>query len=90
MSAFGSTPQGLYSLILNLAGVLMRDTPLKVPRYQRPYTWGEREVRQLIQDLRSAYERKAPFYFIGQIVLVKTRASLKSPTASSGSPRSPC
>lgn len=73
MSDFGTTPQGLFSHILNLASVLLRDNPLKVPRYQRPYTWGEREVRQLIQDLWSAYQRKAPFYFIGQIVLVKNR-----------------
>ncbi len=68
---FGETPQGLHSQILNLATVLARKPGLKVPRYQRPYTWGEREVRQLIQDLWSAYQRGAPFYFIGQIVLVK-------------------
>jgi hypothetical protein len=49
----------------------MRKGGLKVPRYQRPYTWTEREVRELIEDLRRAYARKAPFYFIGQIVLVK-------------------
>ncbi|HRO02526.1 MAG TPA: DUF262 domain-containing HNH endonuclease family protein [Terricaulis sp.] len=55
----------------------MRDQPLKVPRYQRPYTWGDREVRQLIQDLRSAYDRKAPFYFIGTIVLVKNKGRLE-------------
>ena len=73
MSAFGETPQGLFSHILNLAAVLTRKFPLKVPRYQRPYTWGEREVRQLIQDLWRAYERKSPFYFIGQIVLVKNK-----------------
>jgi hypothetical protein len=77
MSAFGETPQGLFSHILNLAGVLMRKFPLKVPRYQRPYTWGEREVRQLIQDLWRAFERKAPFYFIGQIVLVKNKGKFE-------------
>ncbi|MBS0384235.1 MAG: DUF262 domain-containing protein [Proteobacteria bacterium] len=70
-SAFGDTPQGLSSQISNLAGVLMRKGGLKVPRYQRPYTWSEREVRELITDLWRAFERKAPFYFIGQIVLVK-------------------
>ncbi len=71
-SAFGDTPLGLNSQILNLALVLMRKGGLKVPRYQRPYTWSEREVRQLIQDLWRAYKlRGATFYFIGQIVLVK-------------------
>lgn len=74
---FGDTPLGLFSQILNLASVLTRKSALKVPRYQRPYTWGEREVRQLIQDLRRAYERRAPFYFIGQIVLVKNHGRLE-------------
>ncbi len=76
-ASFGDTPQGLSSQILNLAGVFLRKFALKVPRYQRPYTWGEREVRQLIQDLWRAYERKAPFYFIGQIVLVKNKGKLE-------------
>lgn len=69
--AFGETPLGLVSQILNLAAVLTRKAGLKVPRYQRPYTWTEREVRQLIQDLWRAYKRGATFYFIGQIVLVR-------------------
>jgi len=68
---FGDTPQGLNAQIMNIAAVLMRKGGLKVPRYQRPYTWTEREVRQLIEDLHRAYMRKAPFYFIGQIVLVR-------------------
>jgi hypothetical protein len=71
---FGDTPQGLVSQIFNLAAVLMRKGGLKVPRYQRPYTWTVREVRELIEDLRRAYKRKAPFYFIGQIVLVRNPA----------------
>ncbi|UPT62360.1 MAG: DUF262 domain-containing HNH endonuclease family protein [Hyphomonadaceae bacterium JAD_PAG50586_4] len=75
--AFGDTPLGLTSQILNLASVLTRKAALKVPRYQRPYTWGEREVRQLIQDLWRAYQRRASFYFIGQIVLVKNHGKLE-------------
>jgi hypothetical protein len=70
---FGETPIGLVSQILNLAGVLTRKGGLRVPRYQRPYTWTEREVRELIQDLWRAYQRGATFYFIGQIVLVKNQ-----------------
>jgi hypothetical protein len=67
---FGDTPLGLTSSIQNLEAVLTRKV-LKVPRYQRPYTWTEREVRELIQDLWRAFKRGATFYFIGQIVLVK-------------------
>lgn len=76
-SAFGETPLGLASEIRNLAAILTRKLPLKVPRYQRPYTWTEREVRRLIQDLRRASDRKTAFYFIGQIVLVKNRGRLE-------------
>ena len=70
-NAFGDTPPGLSSQIWNLAAVLTRKGGLKVPRYQRPYTWSEREVRELISDLWRAFKRGASFYFIGQIVLVK-------------------
>jgi hypothetical protein len=76
-SGFGETPMGLTSQILNLASVLTRKPALKVPRYQRPYTWTESEVRELIQDLWRAFKRKAPFYFIGQIVLVKNHGKLE-------------
>ncbi|MGD9978973.1 MAG: DUF262 domain-containing protein [Hyphomonadaceae bacterium] len=74
--AFGDTPLGLTSQILNLAAVLTRKQ-LRVPRYQRPYTWTEREVRELIQDLWRAFKRGATFYFIGQIVLVKNHGKLE-------------
>lgn len=74
--AFGDTPLGLTSTILNLGAVLTRKQ-LKVPRYQRPYTWTDREVRELIQDLWRAYKRGATFYFIGQIVLVKNHGKLE-------------
>jgi len=68
---FGDTPAGLSSEILNIAAVLTRKGGLRVPRYQRPFTWTEREVRELIEDLRRAFDRDAKFYFIGQIVLVR-------------------
>ncbi|MBL8531210.1 MAG: DUF262 domain-containing protein [Hyphomonadaceae bacterium] len=70
-ASFGETPMGLSSQVMNVAAVLTRKAGLKVPRYQRPYTWGEREVRELIQDLHRAFTRRATFYFIGTIVLVK-------------------
>lgn len=74
---FGETPIGLSSQILSLANVLARKPALRVPRYQRPYTWTEREVRQLIEDLRRAWDRGATFYFIGQIVLVRNQGKLE-------------
>lgn len=74
---FGDIPIGLTSKIHNIAMVLMRKPALKVPRYQRPYTWTEREVRELIQDLWGAYKRGATFYFIGQIVLVRNQGKFE-------------
>ena len=71
-TGYGETPIGLKSEIYNLAGALLRKVLYKMPRYQRPYTWAEREVRQLIQDLWRAWKREATFYFIGQIVLVRS------------------
>jgi len=68
--SYGETPPGLASQILNFVKLLLR-AALRVPRYQRPYTWTELEVRKLIQDLWRAYQRNATYYFIGQIVLVR-------------------
>jgi hypothetical protein len=61
-SAFGDTPLGLNSIVLNVAAVLTRKQ-LKVPRYQRPYTWTEREVRELIQDLWRALQTQRDVLF---------------------------
>lgn len=77
-SPYGETPIGLGSKIMNLGEILTRRQGLHVPRYQRPYSWADNEVRRLIQDLRRAFKRRATFYFIGQIVFVKaSRDSLE-------------
>jgi len=45
---------------------------LTIPPYQRPYSWGERQVRQLLNDLRDASrERKAQPYLMGTLILCK-------------------
>jgi hypothetical protein len=68
---FGVAPPGLTASIANLEGVLAGPLPLRVPAYQRPYTWTQVEVSVLIEDLRLAFLREAPFYFIGHIVVVR-------------------
>ncbi|MET0182432.1 MAG: DUF262 domain-containing HNH endonuclease family protein [Caulobacterales bacterium] len=68
---FGETPIGLVSQILNLASILTRPLVLRMPPFQRPYTWTVKEVSQLIDDLMEAFEQKASSYFIGQIVFVR-------------------
>ncbi|MES1156618.1 MAG: DUF262 domain-containing HNH endonuclease family protein [Alphaproteobacteria bacterium] len=69
--SYGETPPGLASQVINFAKLLTRGVALRVPRYQRPFSWTEVEVRKLIQDLWRAFQRKATYYFIGQIVLVR-------------------
>jgi hypothetical protein len=68
---FGETPLGLASQIMNLAALLLRPFTLRIPPFQRPYTWTTREVGQLIADLRTALDNKSTFYFIGQIVFIR-------------------
>jgi hypothetical protein len=70
-NAFGETPLGLRAEIMNLASILSRPLTLRTPPFQRPYTWGIKEVSQLIDDLLAAFARRATFYFVGQIVFVR-------------------
>jgi hypothetical protein len=65
-------PIGLTAQIANLAALFSAAAPLRIPAYQRPYTWTSGEVAALLVDLLSAFERRAAYYFIGHIVLVKT------------------
>lgn len=64
--------------VLNLDALSSDDNrhfPLRIPPYQRPYAWGERQVRQLLHDLREAYrdpERKKQPYLMGTLILHKT------------------
>jgi len=68
----GGSPIGLAAQIANLAALFGGPYMLRIPAYQRPYTWTSVEVSALLVDLLSAFERRAPYYFIGHIVLVKT------------------
>lgn len=66
------TPLGLHSQISSLEHVLRTFTVLTVPPYQRSYSWTQAEVSRLIQDVRMALARDAPYYFVGLLVLVST------------------
>lgn len=49
-----------------------------VPLYQRSFTWGEKELTQLLQDIYSSYKRdKNSNYYIGSLVVLKRGASSK-------------
>ncbi|RYD61070.1 MAG: DUF262 domain-containing protein, partial [Verrucomicrobiaceae bacterium] len=40
-----------------------------VPDHQRSYSWGVEQVDQLLSDVRYAFEKNSPEYFVGLIVL---------------------
>ena len=58
-----------------LVKIFSSDYDFVIPDYQRPYSWGDEQALQLIDDLVDALER-APDepYFLGSIVLVKDKA----------------
>jgi hypothetical protein len=61
---------------LALIKVFSDDYMFQIPAYQRPYTWEEKHVEQLLDDLKTGYEDASattenPPYFLGNIVLIK-------------------
>jgi uncharacterized protein with ParB-like and HNH nuclease domain len=47
-----------------------KDALYQIPRYQRPYSWGEDELSKLWDDLRDA-QQVEPNYFLGSIITAK-------------------
>ncbi|WP_300390114.1 DUF262 domain-containing HNH endonuclease family protein [Henriciella sp.] len=60
---------GIRARECSLADILGPGCQLKMPPYQRSYSWEENEVRELLDDLQNAMET-GRFHFIGAIVLV--------------------
>ena len=50
-------------------GSLIKDKELKVPIYQRAYSWGEEHVNALLDDIKSNFNESE--YFLGTIVLTE-------------------
>lgn len=44
-----------------------KDSLYQIPRYQRPYSWGDDEIGKLWEDLRDA-QQVEPNYFLGSII----------------------
>jgi hypothetical protein len=61
---------------VSLKNVFSADYDFAIPDYQRPYAWGTEQALQLLDDLEGALDRTPDEpYFLGSIVLVKTRGS---------------
>lgn len=61
-----------------------------IPSYQRPYAWGEEQVKELFDDLLTFYKDKknaSESYFLGSIVLIKENAQLKKSEVIDGQQR---
>lgn len=60
--------------------IFCNDFHFTIPHYQRPYSWGTTQARELLNDLRDALEEapaqiaEANPYFLGSIVLIKSEA----------------
>ena len=60
---------------LGIAEVLKR-YELKVPRYQRDYSWDEDYVETYLQDISLAISQDEPTYFIGSLVVINRNENL--------------
>lgn len=47
-----------------------KDALYQIPRYQRPYSWGEEQLSKLWDDLREAQQYE-PNYFLGSVITAK-------------------
>jgi len=49
------------------------DSYYQIPDYQRPYSWEDEQVEQLWDDIYSAIKSKEESYFLGVMILIKTK-----------------
>lgn len=52
-------------------GKLIKEEKLKVPIYQRPYSWTKKQIVELLDDLKDAINNGNDEYFLGTIVLTR-------------------
>ena len=49
------------------------DSYYQIPDYQRPYSWGDEQIEQLWGDIYSAMESGDESYFLGAMILIRTK-----------------
>lgn len=65
--AAGQAPENLYAIkVLNILDFFKGDRLNIIPAYQRPYSWGVKEVNDLIQDVKSGIQNEKK-WFVGPI-----------------------
>jgi hypothetical protein len=63
----------LNQLQIDLKGIasVLKDKRLRVPKYQREYSWGNKNVQDLFNDLETSFMAGSKEYFLGTIVLTE-------------------
>ena len=55
----------------DLASIFADNHIYEIPKYQRPYSWTEDNVSELLSDVGDAFENKVSEYFIGSIITIE-------------------
>lgn len=55
----------------DLSGIFADNHIYEIPKYQRPYSWNEDNVSELISDVADAFESNLTEYFIGSIITIE-------------------
>jgi len=50
---------------------------LTIPEYQRPYSWNDEQVTDLLDDLIEAYENKKDNYLIGNMIFYRNKNKIE-------------
>jgi len=59
------------SEVTPIGKLISSDTPIRVPAFQRSYSWTDEEVKQLWIDITEAIDSKDAEYFLGPMVVKK-------------------
>jgi len=51
---------------------LLKNKKLFIPVYQRPYSWNDEQVTQLVEDLIEAWKEEKKIYLVGNLILQKS------------------
>ena len=56
---------------LKIEDVLVQTKTFVIPPYQRPYSWGEDNAQQLVEDIFTSMEQGESEYFIGSLICIQ-------------------
>ena len=54
-----------------ISNILTEQICYEIPPYQRPYSWGQDNTQQLLEDVSEAFDAKDGEYFIGSLITIE-------------------